>query len=212
MPSEKKLSKVDLEVKLRAIHGKTPKAGQVLAIETLFTEEKDVILIAKTGYGKSMMFHSVLILKEDIITLMIMPLLALKNIQKQAIKKMQANSNLYILNSKTMMKNLLNKIQLQAGWVVKCSSATSAFFCHVHDHGQHSPKENHCYIEICGVRACSWHKGFLSVCINSVGWERNWWGVYLGSTNWRNKIKRQMSYALCQSPPTLPLGLYSYSF
>ena len=174
MPSEGKLSRVDLEARLRAIHGKTPKAGQILAIETLFTEERDVILIAKTGYGKSMVFHSVSTLDEDTMTLMIMPLLALERDQKQAIKKMQASSNPCILNGETTTKDLLNEIQLQAGRVAKCSPATSALFCHVRDPGQHSPKENHRCVEICGVRACPWHEGFLSVCINSVGRERNW--------------------------------------
>ena len=52
-----------------------------------------MILIAKTGYGKSMVFHSVSALKEDTMTLMIMLLLALEEDQKLAIKKMQANSN-----------------------------------------------------------------------------------------------------------------------
>lgn len=42
---------------------------------------------------------------------MIMPLLALEENQKLAIKKMQVNSNPCILNDKTMTKDLLNKIQ-----------------------------------------------------------------------------------------------------
>ena len=111
MPLKETLSTADLEARLRVIHGKTPKAGQLLAIETLFNEEKDVILIAKTGYGKSMVFHSVSALEEDTMTLMIMPLLALEEGQKQAIKKMQANSNPCILNGETMTKTLLNEIQ-----------------------------------------------------------------------------------------------------
>ena len=70
-----------------------------------------MILIARTGYKKSMIFHSVSALKEDIMTLMIMPLLALEEDQKSAIKKMQANSNPCILNGELMTKELLNEIQ-----------------------------------------------------------------------------------------------------
>ena len=70
-----------------------------------------MILIAKTGYGKSMVFHSVSALKPDTMTLMIMPLLALEEDQKLAIKKMQINSNPCILNGETMTKELLNEIQ-----------------------------------------------------------------------------------------------------
>lgn len=70
-----------------------------------------MILIAKTGYGKSMVFHSVSALEEDTMTLMIMPLLALEEDQKASIKKMRANSNPCILNGETMTKELLNEIQ-----------------------------------------------------------------------------------------------------
>ena len=111
MSSEAKLSRDVLNARLRIIHEKSPKAGQLLAIDTLFNEEKDVILIAKTGYGKSMVFHFVSALEEDTMTLMIMPLLALKEDQKSAVKKMQANSSLCIFNSETMTKNLPNEIQ-----------------------------------------------------------------------------------------------------
>ena len=69
-----------------------------------------MILIAKTGYGKSIVFYSVSALKPDTMTLMIMPLLALEKNQKLVIKKMQVNSNLRILNSETMTKELLDEI------------------------------------------------------------------------------------------------------
>ena len=46
MPSKEKLSRDVLDARLRIIHAKSPKAGQLLAIETLFNEEKDVILIS----------------------------------------------------------------------------------------------------------------------------------------------------------------------
>ena len=73
MPSRRKMTGEILDARLRIIHQKTPKSGQLTATDTLFNEEKDVILIAKIGYGKSMVFHSILALQEGTITLMIMP-------------------------------------------------------------------------------------------------------------------------------------------
>ena len=72
------LSKDNLEARLKVIHSKSLKAGQLLAIDTLFNEKKDIIFIAKISYGKSMVFYSVSVLEEDTMTLMIMPSLALK--------------------------------------------------------------------------------------------------------------------------------------
>ena len=54
MPLKAKLSRDNLNARLRIIHEKSPKAGQLLAIDILFNENKDVIHIAKTGYGESM--------------------------------------------------------------------------------------------------------------------------------------------------------------
>ena len=99
-----------MEARLRVIYEKISKAGQLLAIETLFTEKSDVILIAKTGYRKSIVFHSVLMLKKDTMTLMIISLLALEEDQTAVIKRMQADSNPCILNEETMTKDLLDKI------------------------------------------------------------------------------------------------------
>ena len=62
-----------LDARLRIIHQKTPKSGHLTAIDTLFNEEKDVILIAKIEYGKSMVYHSISALQEGTITWMIMP-------------------------------------------------------------------------------------------------------------------------------------------
>lgn len=105
------LSRDNLNARLKVIYSKSLKVNQLQAINKLFNEKKDVIFIAKTGYRKCVIFYSVLALKSDTMTLMIMLLLALKKDQKLAIKKMQINSNLYILNDKTMIKRLLDKIQ-----------------------------------------------------------------------------------------------------
>ena len=95
-----------LDAKLQTIHQKTPKSGQMTAIDALFNEEKDVILIAKTGYGKSMVFHSISALQEGTITLMIMPLLALEEDQKLSIKKMHTSSSPCIVDEETMSEEI----------------------------------------------------------------------------------------------------------
>ena len=63
MSSNSKLSGDDLNARFKVIHEKTPKAGQLLAIDPLFNEKKDVIFIAQTGYRKSMVFDFVSALK-----------------------------------------------------------------------------------------------------------------------------------------------------
>ena len=99
-----------MNVRLKVIYSKFPKTSQLLAIDTLFNEKKDINLIAKTGYGKIMVFYSILALKPDTMTLMIMLLLTLKKDQKLTIKKMQVNSNSCILKNETMTKELVNEI------------------------------------------------------------------------------------------------------
>ena len=99
-----------MNARLKVIHLKSPQANQLLAIDMLFNEKKDVIFITKTGHRKSMVFHSILALKPDTTTLMIMRLLALKKDQKLAIKKIQVNNNPCILKDETMTKELVNKI------------------------------------------------------------------------------------------------------
>ena len=76
------LSRDVLEARSKVIHSKSPKASQLLAIGTLFNEMKDMILIAKTGYEKCIVFYSLLALKPDTMTLMIMLLLGLEKDQK----------------------------------------------------------------------------------------------------------------------------------
>ena len=106
MPSRRKMTGEILDARLEIIHQMTPKSGQLTAIDALFKEEKDVILIAKTGYGKSMVFHSISALQEGTITLMIMPLLALEEDQKLSIKKMHTSSSPCIVNGETMSEEI----------------------------------------------------------------------------------------------------------
>ncbi|OXV05210.1 hypothetical protein Egran_07022, partial [Elaphomyces granulatus] len=56
------------------LHGFHPRPEQVEAIKTLAIDQKDLILIARTGWGKSMIFQSIPALRKGGIALMLMPL------------------------------------------------------------------------------------------------------------------------------------------
>ena len=62
-----------LHAKLHAIFGYKPRDEQVEAIKTLAIDQQDLILTAHTGFGKSMVFHSISVLRGGI-SLIIMPL------------------------------------------------------------------------------------------------------------------------------------------
>ena len=59
---------------LYQLHGFHPRPEQVEAIKTLAIDQKDLILIARTGWGKSMIFQSIPALRKGKIALMLMPL------------------------------------------------------------------------------------------------------------------------------------------
>ena len=59
---------------LHRLHGFQPRPDQVEAIKTLAIDQRDLILIARTGWGKSMIFQSVPALRTGGIALLIMPL------------------------------------------------------------------------------------------------------------------------------------------
>ena len=60
---------------------------QLEAIQVLY-HKKDVILIARTGFGKSLIFQSLPLLYDDGIALLIYPLSALEQDQHQDISKL----------------------------------------------------------------------------------------------------------------------------
>lgn len=59
---------------LHRLHGFRPRSDQLEAIKTLTIDRRDLILIARTGWGKSMIFQSVPALRRGGIALLIMPL------------------------------------------------------------------------------------------------------------------------------------------
>jgi len=62
-----------LRVTLHRIFGFEPRPEQVEAVATLAIRRRDLILIARTGWGKSMVFQAVPVLRNGV-CLMLMPL------------------------------------------------------------------------------------------------------------------------------------------
>ncbi|KAK9233684.1 hypothetical protein V1525DRAFT_415745 [Lipomyces kononenkoae] len=69
-----------LAERIQTVVGFRPREAQIDAIRILTYERKDLILIAPTGWGKSVVFQSVPILREGI-CIMIMPLTLLEEDQ-----------------------------------------------------------------------------------------------------------------------------------
>ena len=98
---------------LQQLYDRAPKPGQLQAVERLIANE-DTIFIAKTGYGKSMIFHSVSALCPGSIALIIMPLNALQMDQIDDIKRLTVKGYSMkpcVLNSNTMTDTLLKHIR-----------------------------------------------------------------------------------------------------
>ncbi|KAI9780356.1 MAG: hypothetical protein M1839_006779 [Geoglossum umbratile] len=83
---------------------------QVEAIHTLVYKHRDLILSARTGWGKSMNFQSVPVLRNGGICLMIMPLNALESDQAQSIDKLPCYRS-YVLNGETNSPALRQRIR-----------------------------------------------------------------------------------------------------
>ena len=73
-----------LRNKLCDLFGYEPHEEQLKAIKTLAVDQEDLILIARTGFGKSMIFQSIPVLRDGI-CLVIMPLNLLEDEQVCAI-------------------------------------------------------------------------------------------------------------------------------
>ena len=79
---------------------KIPQPAQLQAIETLAVDKKDLILIAKTEFEKSLIFNSISFLQEGV-ALIILPL--------NAIEEQQAENLLQVSNSVKCSSVILNE-------------------------------------------------------------------------------------------------------
>ncbi|KAL6408078.1 DNA helicase, ATP-dependent, RecQ type [Ilyonectria robusta] len=105
----KRMDDAQLSSKIESIVGFRPRAGQVQAIRRLVIEEDDLILIAPTGWGKSVVFQAVPALAGGI-CIMIMPLMLLQEDQAAAISRIPGCKPC-ILNAGTNSKALLDDIK-----------------------------------------------------------------------------------------------------
>jgi len=75
-----RMDNAQLMSRIEGVIGFRPRTGQVEAIHRLIVDQKDLILIAPTGWGKSIVFQAVPALRGGI-CIMIMPLTLLEEDQ-----------------------------------------------------------------------------------------------------------------------------------
>jgi len=97
---------------LQQVFGVTPRPEQLEAIGTLAVNQKDLILIAKTGFGKSLVFNSVPFLRGGV-ALIIMPLNVIEEGQTAALLRVtnRAKCSPIILNGDSNTPKLRADIQ-----------------------------------------------------------------------------------------------------
>ena len=97
---------------VRQVFNKIPQSEQLEAIRTLIVDQKDLILIAKTEFEKSLMFNSVSFLWEGV-ALIIMSLCAIENEQVADLLKVtdHARCSSVVLNADSNTSELWADIQ-----------------------------------------------------------------------------------------------------
>lgn len=105
------LSRPQLQERLAEIFEFRPHEEQIEAIDHLINCREDLILIAKTGWGKSMVFQSIPLFRSSKnICLMIMPLSLLEEDQARGINAIQGCAAC-VLNAATNSESLRQKIK-----------------------------------------------------------------------------------------------------
>jgi superfamily II DNA helicase RecQ len=87
-----------------------PRSEQVEAVKRLMVDRKDLMLIAKTSFGKSMMLQAVSIIIPSRITIVIIPLTAIGEQQRDKIASFPGAKPV-LLTAKTRTKKILAEIQ-----------------------------------------------------------------------------------------------------
>jgi ATP-dependent helicase YprA (DUF1998 family) len=100
--------------RVHELFGFEPKNKQVDAIRHLLYEKRDLILIAKTGFGKSIIFQALPLIQEESkqASLIIMPLNLLQEEQAEKLKTI-AGANPFVLNGDTNTRK--NRREIGAG-------------------------------------------------------------------------------------------------
>ena len=93
-------SRALIRKRLHQIFGINGKEKQIEVLYRLVVEKKDTILLAKTGFGKSILFQAPPMLSGgNAIAIVLLPLLALQNEQKQKLERIGARP--FVLNGDT---------------------------------------------------------------------------------------------------------------
>ncbi|KAH6980520.1 hypothetical protein EDB80DRAFT_737743 [Ilyonectria destructans] len=103
------MDRTQLASRIESTVGFRPRPGQVEAVYKLVVDQKDLVLIAPTGWGKSVVFQAVPALRGGI-CIMIMPLTLLEEDQARSISKIPG-CNPCILNATTNSPALLEDIR-----------------------------------------------------------------------------------------------------
>ncbi|OXV06220.1 hypothetical protein Egran_06011, partial [Elaphomyces granulatus] len=105
---EEKTQKAAIFHAIRLLYPYFPRPGQTDALHHLIYRKKDLILIAKTSFGKSMIPQAVSMLVKKSITIVILPLDQIGKEQEQYIEQMAGKP--YFLNANSINNSILQKI------------------------------------------------------------------------------------------------------
>src|SRR5436309_1557527 len=105
---------------LKEVFGFIPRPEQLKAIRTLAVDRKDLILIAKTGFGKSLVFNSIPFIRGGI-ALIIMPLNAIEEGQTVGLLQIKASAKC----SPVILNGNSNTLELRADIQRGCYSHSS---------------------------------------------------------------------------------------
>lgn len=94
---------------IELLYGYCPRSGQQEALHHLIYKRRDLILIAKTAFGKSMLLQAISILLNQTITLVILPLQQIGVEQAGYIQRIGGRP--YFLNSDTISPSVLSEIK-----------------------------------------------------------------------------------------------------
>src|SRR4029077_1183166 len=92
-----------IQHRVNEVFGFEPNNKQVEAIRHLLFDKSDLILIAKTGFGKSIIFQAFPLIQGESkhASLIIMPLNLLQEEQAEKLKTIAAGANPFVLNGDT---------------------------------------------------------------------------------------------------------------
>ncbi|KAL1976778.1 hypothetical protein VTN31DRAFT_3060 [Thermomyces dupontii] len=100
---------VAIDEAISTLYGYSPKPSQREALHHLIYLRKDLVLIAGTGFGKSMMFQAVSVLLRKSVTIVLLPLNQIGIEQSDYIRRIGGNP--CFLNSDTISTKLLDEVK-----------------------------------------------------------------------------------------------------